>query len=69
MQADYQNSLLRRVDLSSSLVTTLAGRISGSVGSNNHGYGDGIGTAAAFYYPQGVAMNFAGTFAIVVSVT
>jgi len=65
-QADFGNHILRRVDLTSGLVTTLAGNVSGTVGSDNKGYADGQGSAASFYSPIGVAVDSAGTFAIVV---
>ena len=44
------------------MVSTIAGSTSLSSGSN-----DGIGTSAQFNFPAGVAMDPAGTFAIVVS--
>jgi hypothetical protein len=65
-QADSNNHLLRRVNLTTGLVTTLAGRISGSIGSNNFGNADGIGTAASFNLPWGVAIDSAGTVLVVV---
>lgn len=46
-------------------VTTFAGNLSGTVGVNNFGHADGIGSAASFYYPTGVAVNAAGTIVIV----
>ena len=61
LQADTYNHLIRRIDLSSGLVSTLAGT-SGSVGSAN-----GLGTVARFDQPVGVAMDNAGTVALVVS--
>ena len=66
LQADSQNNLLRRVNLSSGLVTTLAGNTSGTVGMNNRGSANGVGTAASFFYPTGVCVDAAGTVAIVV---
>ena len=47
-------------------MTTLAGSLTGSVGGNNYGHADGAGTVASFYWPEGIAMDSAGTFAIVV---
>ena len=55
------NHLVRRIDLPSGLVTTLAGA-SGASGSAN-----GLGTAASFRNPTGVAIDTNGTVAIVVS--
>lgn len=54
--ADTGNNLVRRIQISSSAVTTLAG--SGTAGST-----DGVGTAASFNAPRG--MTFRGTEVIV----
>ena len=61
LQADMYTHLIRRIVLSSGLVSTLAGT-SGASGS-----ADGLGTAASFYLPTGVAMDAAGTVAVAVS--
>ena len=61
MQSDYYNCLIRRIVISSGLVSTLAGT-SGASGS-----ADGLGTAASFNTPLGVAMDAAGTVALIVS--
>jgi hypothetical protein len=61
VQADLYNQLIRRIDVSSATVTTLAG-VAFAIGST-----DGVGSAAIFYNPIGVAMDAAGTVAIVVS--
>lgn len=55
------NHVVRRVSISSGLVTTLAGTagISGSLNA--------VGAAARFNAPVGVAVDAAGTFALVVS--
>ena len=50
-------------------VMTLAGSLSGVVGVNNYGHADGVGISASFYLPWGVAMDSAGTFAVVVRST
>lgn len=63
LQTEYGNHLLRRINLSSGLVMTLAG---GGRPSNKYGHADGTGTAASFYAPHGVALDGPGTFAIVV---
>lgn len=57
---EYANNLIRRISLSTIAVTTLAGTfgVSGTV--------DGIGTAALFNYPYGVAIDAAATFVVVV---
>ena len=60
LQADT-NHLIRYIDLSSGLVSTLAGT-SGVPGSAN-----GLGITASFNWPYDVAMDAAGTFALVVS--
>ena len=61
MQADTSNSLIRRIDLSSGLVATVAGT-SGVTGSAN-----GLGTAASFSFPTSVAIDATLTFALIVS--
>lgn len=67
LQADQSNNLLRRVNLANGLVTTLAGNVALSSGPpNNYGFSDGFGTAASFWNPTGVAVDGAGTFAVVV---
>lgn len=53
MQADQGNNLLRRVNLTSGFVSTIAG----GVGGISPGYADRTGTAAAFNAPIGVALN------------
>ncbi|MGA2176629.1 MAG: NHL repeat-containing protein [Verrucomicrobiota bacterium] len=52
--ADYANSTIRKVT-PAGVVTTLAG-LAGSTGTN-----DGTGSAAQFYWPQGVAVDTNGT--------
>lgn len=47
-------------------VTTLAGNTSGTVGVDNSGYADGVGTAASFRQPYGICVLDAGPFAFVV---
>lgn len=60
---DYRNNAVRKVVVQSGIVSTLAGsRIGAS------GYAEGYGTEALFGSPQSVAMDWAGTVAIVVSV-
>ncbi len=61
VQADAYNHCIRRIDMLSSTVTTLAGvaLLDGST--------DGIGSAARFTNPWGVAMDHAGAVAIIVS--
>ncbi|CUG91400.1 membrane-associated protein, putative [Bodo saltans] len=44
---DFSNHRIRTLDLNSNSVSTLAGRTSG--------YGDGVGVAARFNYPEGIA--------------
>ena len=59
MQADG-NQVIRHIILSSGVVSTLAGQ-AGSSGST-----DGVGSNALFNGPAGLAMDAAGTFAVVV---
>lgn len=59
-QADTENSRIRRIVISSgAAVSTLAG--------DSSGYADGAGATARFNYPEGVALDAAGTVALVVS--
>jgi hypothetical protein len=60
MQGDSSNNLIRHLVISSGVVSTLAGQ-AGSTGSTN-----GIGSNARFNIPQGIALDAAGTFAVVV---
>jgi len=61
--SDNGNNVLRRVDLDSGVVTTIAGNLSANGGPpNNVGGADGAAAAATFNGPQGVAVNAAGTF-------
>ena len=48
--ADYANHLVRKVELATAKVTTLAG-------SGKQGKVDGIGTAASFNYPRSIASD------------
>ena len=56
---DSSNFVLRFITISSAFVTTFAGR------STSHSSSvDGVGTAATFNQPRGVALNQAGTLAV-----
>ena len=56
-----ESFLVRRIEVISGLVTTIAGK-AGVAGSSN-----GVGEVARFAWAQGVAIDPLGTFAIVVS--
>lgn len=58
LQLDYEASKVRRVNVSSGVVTTLAGSVAGQA--------DGVGSAAKLDAPYGVALNSLGTVAIIV---
>ena len=59
-QADRKDHAVRRIDIPSGVVTTITGS------RGNPGYADGTFTAAKFSYLWGIAMNAAGTVALVV---
>ncbi len=61
LQADQNNYLVCRIDVATGAVSTLAGTAS-SAGSTN-----GVGAAARFFRPYGIAMDAAGVVAVVVS--
>lgn len=50
-------------------MTTLAGNTSGTVGSDNYGFIDGVKTAASFKNPYGVAMDGNESVVVVVRST
>lgn len=54
--------------MTTAMVSTVAGNVSGAVTLTNTGHADGVGTAASFNNPFGIAMDGAGTFAVVVRV-
>jgi DNA-binding beta-propeller fold protein YncE len=57
--ADFSNHIIRKILLSFSLVSTVAGM------SEIFGYSDGIGTYAMFYFPADVTISSNGNFALV----
>jgi hypothetical protein len=61
LQNEQNGHVIKSINLTSGAITLVAGR----QGVGN--FSDGIGTLATFYFPLGVAMNAAGTYAIVVS--
>ena len=61
VKSDTSNHIIRRIVISSGLVSTIAG-ISGTSGS-----ADGLGTSALFQYPRGIAMDAIATVALIVS--
>jgi len=57
--ADTHNHMIRRIDVATREVTSLAGQYP------QYGSADGVGTAARFLLPDGVAVNAASTVAFV----
>ncbi len=56
--ADASNNLIRAIIVTSGAVTTVAG--GGSTGGVATGAADGVGSAATFSYPRGIAVDGAG---------
>lgn len=54
--ADSNNCLIRKIDIATGTVTTLAGTVGVS------GWSDGIGTSAKFYNPQGITNDGANLY-------
>ncbi len=55
--ADYRNNRIRKVTVSTGIITTVAGTGSTSFTGDN-----GSATSATLYYPWGVAVDAAGTY-------
>ncbi len=55
--ADYYNQRIRKVTVSTGIITTFAGTGSGSYSGDN-----GPASSAAVYNPSGVALDTSGTF-------
>jgi hypothetical protein len=55
------NNVIRYLVLSTGVVTTIAGKLGGTV------IKDGIGTSAEFSYLNTVSLSSSGTFALIVS--
>ena len=53
--ADYNNYRIRKVTVSTGIITTIAG-----TGTDSYSGDNGPATSAAFYYPMGVALDSAG---------
>lgn len=53
--ADYSGNRIRKINITTKAVTTLAG-------NGNSGYADGAGTSAQFSYPSGICISPAGDF-------
>lgn len=59
---DATNNAVRRIDLATNIVTTLAGSPFQAPGN-----ADGFSVLASFSNPAGISVNSAGTIAIIVS--
>ena len=55
--ADYDNSCIRKVTVSTGIITTVAGTGTASYSGDN-----GAATSAALNYPCGVALDSAGNY-------
>ena len=54
--ADYQNNRIRKVTISTGIITTIAG-----TGTDGYSGDNGPAASAGLYYPFGVALDAAGT--------
>ena len=54
--ADYVNSRVRKVTVSTGIITTITG-----TGTSSYSGDNGPATSATLYYPYGVAVDSAGT--------
>jgi hypothetical protein len=61
IQTDFNNHLIRAINMSSRAVTTVSGRL-----YTVSPYADGLGAYATFNHPTGIALDAAGTVALVV---
>ena len=53
--ADYSNNRIRKVTVSTGIITTIAG-----TGSTSYSGDNGAATSATLYYPRGVALDASG---------
>ena len=58
-QGDLGNNCIRRINVSTGLVTTFVGNL-------NIGHADGVGSSATFNSPSGVVVDETGSMAVVV---
>jgi sugar lactone lactonase YvrE len=62
--ADFDNRMIRMIDIRTGTVTTIAGAttpgVSESISALNNGSADGVGTVARFYHPNGITTD--GTY-------
>ena len=56
--ADTYNNRIRKVTVSTGIITTIAG--SGATGTSSYSGDNGAATSATLYYPQGVGLDTAG---------
>ena len=62
---DFWTQRIRKIDLGTSETTTLAGPREGYRVWGIAGFKDGDGTSARFFFPQGIAIDPEGTYALV----
>ncbi len=55
--ADYSNHRIRKVTVSTGIITTFAG-----IGTNTYSGDGAAATSAGLYYPTGVALDASGTY-------
>lgn len=64
--ADTNNCLIRLIQRTLRTVTTLAGNANPSICPASRPYSDGVGSDASLFYPRGIAMDSAGSSALIV---
>jgi hypothetical protein len=57
--ADFTNNCIRKVTISTGIITTIAG-----TGTSSYSGDNGPATSATLYYPKGIALDLDGTYSL-----